>query len=86
MINLIADFLSHFGREENSMITAFEMVLTVQIRMLMKDDLIHIELIQIGIQQGFDNRLKLHSSVPPMSRFLPGMTSLLSELHHEVRE
>ena len=62
MIDLGIDLRQHFRRKDNIFIAALEIVFSVQVRVLVENHLVHIELIQIGVQQGGDNGFQLHSN------------------------
>ena len=51
MIDLGVDLLQHFGGENDVFVAALEIVFSLEIRVLVEDHLIHIEFVQIGIQQ-----------------------------------
>ena len=60
MVNLIVDLLHHFRCENDALVAAFEIILTAEIGVLVENDLIHIEFVEVSVQQGNDNRFKLH--------------------------
>ena len=51
MIDLGVDLLQHFGGKDDVFVAALEIVFSLEIRVLVEDHLIHIEFVQIGIQQ-----------------------------------
>ena len=64
MVDLLVDLLHHLRRKDNAFVAAFEIILAAEIGVLVKNDLIHIEFIQIGVQQGNDNRIEFHGILP----------------------
>ena len=60
MVHLLPDLLGHLGRKHDALVAAFEIILAAEVGMLMEDDLVHVELIQVGIKQGNDDRFELH--------------------------
>ena len=59
-INLSIDLFQHLLGKANILIAAFKMVFTVQIGVLVENDLIHIELVQVRIQQRKHNGFQFH--------------------------
>ncbi len=66
MVDLSIDFLKHLRSENHAFVAAFKMILPNQIGVLMKNHLVHIELVEISIQQRYNDRVKFHfvSSLP----------------------
>ena len=62
IVDLVVDLLQHLRSKDNVFIAALEIVFSVQVRVLVENHLVHIELIQIGVQQGGDNGFQLHSN------------------------
>ena len=56
-VNLGIDFRQHFRCEADALVAAFEMVLAVQVGVLVENHLVHIEFIQVRIQQGNYDRV-----------------------------
>ena len=56
-VNLGIDFRQHFRGEADALVAAFEMVLAVQVGVLVENHLVHIEFIQVRIQQGNHDRV-----------------------------
>ena len=63
VVDLRVDFVEHVLGEGHIRVAAAEVVLAAEIGMLVEDDLIHVEFVQVCVQQGGDDRLKLHSGV-----------------------
>ena len=59
-IDLAVDLRQHLRGKADALIAALEVVFAVEIGMLVENDLIHIEFIQVGIQQGKDNGFEFH--------------------------
>ena len=60
VVDLGIDLLEHFLCENNALVAAAEIILAAQVGVLVEDHLIHVELVQIRIQQGQNNGLELH--------------------------
>ena len=60
MVDLGIDLLEHLPGEHHALIAAAEIVLAAQVGMLVEDHLIHIELVQVGIQQRLNDGFQLH--------------------------
>ena len=61
VVDLRVDFLKHFGSEHGVLVPALKIVFAVQVRVLVENHLIHVEFIQIGVQQGNDNGFQFHT-------------------------
>ena len=61
MVDLGIDLLQHLLGEDDTLIAAFEVIFTAKIGVLMEDDLIHVELVKIRVQQGDHNGFQFHS-------------------------
>ena len=57
MVDLRVDLLLHFGGEHHAVVAALKVVLTAEIGMLVKNHLIHIEFIKVGVKQRHHDRL-----------------------------
>ena len=51
IIYLVVDFFQHFRGKMHIGVAAFKVVFSVEVGMLVKNHLIHIEFIQVGVQQ-----------------------------------
>ena len=59
-VDLRLDLVRHFARERDVFVAAFEIVLSAQVGVLVENDLIHVEFVQVGIEQRQDDRVKTH--------------------------
>ena len=64
VVDLGVDLVHHLLGKHHALVAALKVVLAVQVRVLMEDHLIHIEFIQVGVQQRNNNRFQLHSLFP----------------------
>ena len=51
MVDLRVDLRKHFRRKDHPGVAAFEMILADQAGMLVEDHLVHVEFVQIRVQQ-----------------------------------
>ena len=88
MIDLVIDFFQHFRGKPDPLISAFEAVFSVQIGMLVENHLIHIEFIQVSIQQRNDNRFQFHINFPLYSFLLSeaGSFQVVPGFQHKFSE
>jgi hypothetical protein len=63
MVNLSIYFIYHFGCKLYIFITTFKIISTIEIGMLMENNLIHIELIKVGIEKTYNNWRKFHHNL-----------------------
>jgi hypothetical protein len=72
MVNLCIDFLAHFLSKLHSAIATLEDILAVEVSVLVKHHLVHIEFVKVGIQQGNDTGREFHHSffIPSFFHFL----------------
>ena len=61
VVNLLTDFLNHLIRKPHAIISALEVILSRQVSVLVKDGLLHRQLIEVRVKQRIDNRLKFHT-------------------------
>ena len=60
MVDLRVDLAEHFLGKYHAFIAAFEMVFPAQVGVFMEDDLIHVEFVQVGVQQRDYNGFQFH--------------------------
>jgi hypothetical protein len=63
VVNLCIDFLNHFVGKIHTLIAALEDILAVEVGMLVKHYLIHIELVEVGIKKRYDTRGEFHHNL-----------------------
>ena len=51
MVDLLIDFLKHLLGKDDVLVSALEVIFAGEVGMLVEDDLIHIELVEVCIQQ-----------------------------------
>ena len=69
MVDLLVDLLHHLRRKDDTLAPAFEVILAAEISVLVENDLIHVELIQIRVQQRNHDRFQLHKNLPFIFQF-----------------
>ena len=57
VVDLRVDLVLHLGGEYDVLVAALEIIFAAQVGVLVKNNLIHVEFIEVGIQQGYHNRL-----------------------------
>ena len=62
MIYLCIDLIEHFLGEYYAFVTAFEMIFSVKVGMLVEDNLVHVEFIKVGIKKALDDGFEFHGS------------------------
>ena len=60
MVYLGVDFFCHFFGEYDVAAAALEIILSAEVGVLVKNNLIHIEFVQIGVKQRNNYRLQFH--------------------------
>ena len=56
VVDLGIDFLNHFISKSNTFISAFEDVDTIEVGVFVEHDLVHIELVEVSIEEGYNAR------------------------------
>ena len=61
VVDLRIDLLIHLRGEDDALVPAAEVVFAHEVGVLVEDHLVHVELVQVGVQEGEDDGIEFHS-------------------------
>jgi hypothetical protein len=70
VVDLGVNLLNHFISKHNAFVTALEDVYAVKVGVLMEHNLVHIELVEVSVKEGYNAGSEFHHNILPSFFFL----------------